>query len=140
MIESCSLSNKKVKCHHKAICCDLFDKWIDFNNNELNDLDYEYLKFSENAWYCKIFTIERLPFCKPLKDSNKSNIDNKLSNKINVNLKNLLTNLNNPTNDEKDENNDLPNSKYKDQEHFSLVNNNMKSKYLSMLHLNISFL
>ena len=67
-------------------------------------------------------------------------MDNKLSNIINVNLKNLLLQLNNLTNDEKDKNNDLPNSKYKDQEYFSTLNNNTKSKCLSMLHLNVSSL
>ena len=48
--------------------------------------------------------------------------------------------LSNPTNEEKDENNDLPNSKYKHQEYFSTLSNNMKSKCLSVLHLNISSL
>ena len=32
------------------------------------------------------------------------------------------------------------NSKYKDQEYHSTLSNSMKSKYISMLHLNISFL
>ena len=44
------------------------------------------------------------------------------------------------SNDEKDENNDLPNSKYKDQEYFPTLSNNIKSTCLSMLHLNISSL
>ena len=58
-----------------------------------------------------------LPFCKTLSYFNKSDINNKLSNNIyiNVNLKNILLKLNNLTNDEKVGNNDLPNSKYKDQ-------------------------
>ena len=119
MIESCSFCNKKVKCHQKAICCDLCNNWIHIKCNELNDLDYEYLNLNGNAWCCKICTAEILPFCKTLKDFNKSDIDSKLSNNVNVyvnvNLKNLLLQLNNLTNDEKDENNDLLNSNYKDQ-------------------------
>ena len=127
MIVSCSLCNKKVKCHHKAICCDLCNKWIHIKCSECSGLDCEYLKLNENAWYCKIYTTEILPFCKTLKDFNKLVIDNKLNNNINVNLKNLLLQLNNLTNNEKDENNDLAKSKYKDQEYFSTLSNEAKA-------------
>ena len=67
-------------------------------------------------------------------------IDHKLSNKISVILINLLLQLKNFTNVEKDENNDLSNLEHNDQEEFSTVRNNMKSKCLSMLHLNTSSL
>ena len=98
-----------------------------------------YIMRNENVWYCKICTIF-LSFCKTLRNSNKSDIGNKLSNNTNVNLKNLLLSLRNLKNDEKYENNDLPNSKYKDQEYAFTFINNMKSKCLSILHLNISSL
>ena len=43
-----------------------------------------------------------------------------------INLKSLLFQLHNLSNDGKDENNDLPNSRYKDREYFSTLSNNMK--------------
>ena len=57
-----------------------------------------------------------------LKDFNELEIDNKLSNDINVNLKKLLIQLKNLT---YNENNNLPNSKYKDQEYFLFISNNI---------------
>ena len=57
-----------------------------------------------------------------LKDFDKLEIDNKLSNDINVNFKKLLIQLKNLTDNE---NNNLPNSKYKDQEYFLLISNNI---------------
>ena len=94
---------KNVKSHHKAICCDFCNKWIHIKCNEPNDSDYEYLKLNKNDWYCKIYTTEILSFCKTLKDSSKSDIYNKLSNNINVNLKNILLQLKNLKIDEKDD-------------------------------------
>ena len=67
-------------------------------------------------------------------------IDHKLSNKISVILINLLLQLKNLANVEKDENNDLSNLEHNDQEEFSTVGNNMKPKCLSVLHLNTSSL
>ena len=61
-------------------------------------------------------------FCHFVKPQ-KSDTDYKVSNKIHKNLKNPLLHLSNLSNDEKDENNDLPNSKYKDQEYFSTLSN-----------------
>ena len=115
---------------YKAISWNLCKIWIHIKCNKLIDLDYKYLKLNQNAWYCKICTTEILIFCKTFKDSNKSDIDKRLSNNLKVNLKTFSSNL---TNDEKDENKCFPNSKYKDRESFSIHSNNMKSKCLSML-------
>ena len=56
----------------------------------------------------------------------KNSINQILTNNINVNLKSLLFQLQKLSNDGKDENNDLPNSRYKDREYFSTLSNNMK--------------
>ena len=40
----CLSCEKIVKNHDKAICCDLCIRWIHIRCNNLNDLDYEYLK------------------------------------------------------------------------------------------------
>ena len=56
----------------------------------------------------------------------KNSINQILTNNINVNLKSLLFQLHKLSNDGKDENNDLPNSRYEDREYFSTLSNNMK--------------
>ena len=56
----------------------------------------------------------------------KNSINQILTNSISVNLKSLLFQLHKLSNDGKDENNDLPNSRYKDREYFSTLSNNMK--------------
>ena len=42
--DTCPFCETIVKTHDKAICCDLCSKWIHIKCNNLNDLDYEYLK------------------------------------------------------------------------------------------------
>ena len=50
--EICHFCEKIVKTHDKAICYDLCIKWIHIRCNNPNDLDYEYLKNNDEAWYC----------------------------------------------------------------------------------------
>ena len=81
----CLFCEKIVKTRDKAIFCDLCSKWIHIKCNNLNDLDYEYLKSNDETWYYKTCIQEILPFY-----NKKIN-----PNKINLNLKNLLYQLNN---------------------------------------------
>ena len=49
----CPFCEKIVNTRDKAICCDLRIKWIHVRCNNLNVLDYEYLKSNDETWYCK---------------------------------------------------------------------------------------
>ena len=107
----CPFCEKIVKNRDKAICCDLCIKWIHIRCNNLNDLDYEYLKNNDETWYCKTCIQEILPFCNKKINPNKINLGNA---GIDPNLKNLLCQLNNLPEKENIDNDSLPNCKYRD--------------------------
>ena len=46
----CPFHEKIVKTRYKAICCDLCIKWIYIKCNNLNDLNYGYLKNNDETW------------------------------------------------------------------------------------------
>ena len=100
---------KIVKPRDKAICCDLCIKWIHTRYNNLNDLDYEFLKSNDETWYCKTCIQEILPFCNKKINPNKINLGNA---GIDPNLKNLLCRLNNFSEKENIDNENLPDCKY----------------------------
>ena len=126
---------KIVKTRHKAICCDLCSKWIYIKCNNLNDLDYEYLKSNDETWYCKSCIHEILPFCNKKINTNKINLGNACND---PNLKNLLCQLNNLSEKENNDNENLSNCKYRDISYFSNLYVELKSKCLSFFHLNIN--
>ena len=74
--------------------------------NNLNDLDYEYLKNNDETWYCKTCIQEILPFCNKKINQNIINLGNA---GIDPNLKNLLCQLNNLSEKENIDNENLPN-------------------------------
>ena len=130
----CSFCLKIVR--KKGVCCDLCNKWIHTKCNELNDVDYEYLKLNDDVWFCKLCIEEILPFCRSL----KTNV-NDTTKTINSSLRDLLLQLNNFSYDSENETSELlPNSVYKDVEYFSELNSSIKSKSLSLFHLNINSL
>ena len=98
-----------IKPRDKAICCDLCSKWIHIKCNNLNDLDYEYLKSNDETWYCKTCIHDILLFCNKKINPNKINLGNV---GIDPNLKNLLCQLNNVSGKENDDSENLPNCKY----------------------------
>ena len=116
------------------ICYGHCTEWIHINCNKLNDNDYENIKTSNDIWHCKLCTKEILPFY-----SKQTNIyeNNSGYSNINNNLLNLLSQINNLTdNNSEDEN--LPNCKYGDISYFTNhMTKGMKSKALSLFHLNV---
>ena len=48
-IDICPFCEKIVKTRDKAICCDLCSKRIHIKFNNLNDLEYEYLKSNDES-------------------------------------------------------------------------------------------
>ena len=93
-------------------------KSIHIRCNNLNDLDYESLKNKEI----------------------NQNIMNLGNAGIDSNLKNLLCQLNNLSEKENIDNENLPNCKYRDISYFSNLDVELKSKCLSFFHLNINSL
>ena len=96
----CAVCKKSVLNQHKAICCDHCNQWVHIKCNDLNDLDYNLQESKNEFWYCILCTSEILPFCTvnsimPLKS--KGNLNNLI-----VALINLMNQLNNFTDDEKE--------------------------------------
>ena len=114
------------------------DQWpVTICNTDLNDLDYEYFKSNDGTWYCKTFIQEILPFCNKKINPNKINIGNAGTD---PNLKNLLCQLNNLSENENIDNENLPNCKYREITYFPNLDVERKSKCLSFVHLNINSL
>ena len=133
----CPFCEKIIKSCDKAICCDLCSKWIHIKCNNLNDLDYEYLKSNDETWYCKTCIHEILPFCNKKINPNKINLGNAGTG---PNLKNLLCQLNNLSEKENNDNEKLPNCKHRDKSYFSNLDVELKSRCLSFFPLNINSL
>ena len=111
------------------------------SNGSISDviilIDYEYLKNIDETWYCKTCIQEILPFCNKKINQNIINLGNA---GIDSNLENLLCQLNNLSEKENIDNENLPNCKYRDISYFSNLDVELKSKCLSFFHLNINSL
>ena len=111
----CPFHEKIVKTCDKGICCDLCSKWIHIKCNNLNDLDYENLKSNNETWYCKTYIQEILPF-----SNKKLNLNEIISGNAHIdpNLENLLCQLNNLSEKENIDNENLHNCKYRHKLYF----------------------
>ena len=126
-----------VKIYDKAICCDLCSQWIYIKCNNLNDLDYEYHKSQDETWFCKTCIQDIFPFCNKKINLNRINLGNA---SIGPDLKNLLCQLNNLSEKENNDNENLPNCKYRDKSYFSNIDVELKSECLFFFRLNINAL
>ena len=133
--DTCCFCEKIIKTGDKAICCDLCIKWSDIRCNNLDGLDYEHLKSHDETWYCKTCIQEILTFCNKKINPNKINLGNA---GIDPNRKNILCQLNNLSEKENIDNENLPNGKYRDIHSFPSLDVEIKSKCLSFFHLNIN--
>ena len=78
-----------------------------------------------------------MPFCNKKINPNKINLGNTC---IDSNLKSLLCQLSNLSEKENNDNENLPNCKYRDISYFSNLDMELKPKCLSFFHLNINLL
>ena len=115
------------------LTCDLCIKWIHIRCNNLNDLNYEYLKTNDETCYCKTCIQEILPFYNKQINPNKINLI-----KLKSNLKNLLCQLNNLSEKKNIDNENLSNCKYRDISYFSNLDVELKLKCLLFFHLNMN--
>ena len=58
----CGICQKAVANNHKAICCDICNKWIHISCNNLDRKTYIKLQRSNTTWYCIRCLQEELPF------------------------------------------------------------------------------
>ena len=130
---NCCFCKLNVSDRAKAIYCDHCNECIHINCNELNNIDYENLKTSNDIWYCKLCIKQILPFCS--KQTNTDENNSGYSN-INTNFLNLLSQINNLTDNDNSEDENLPDCKYQDISYFTNhITKGMKSKALSLFHL-----
>ena len=130
----CAVCKKIVLNQHKAICCDHCNQWVHIKCNDLNDLDYNLLKSNNEFWYCILYTSEILPFCTvnsimPLPKGNLNKPTDALINRMNQ--------LNNFTDDEKENELKLPNCKCREIDYFQKFSKNFRGKTLSFFHINV---
>ena len=92
-------------------CCNHCNEQTQINYNELNDIDYENLKTSNDISYYKLCIKEILPFCSKQINADENNSGHS---NINTNLLNLLSQINNLTDNDNSEDENLPNCKYRD--------------------------
>ena len=124
----CTVCKKVFLNQHKAICCDHCNQWVHIKCNDLNDLDYNLLKSKNEFWYCILCTSEILPFCtvnsvRPLSEGN-------LNKPIGA-LINLMNQLNNFTDEEKENELKLPNCRYREIDYFKSFPRTSKGKHYS---------
>ena len=129
----CLVCKNSVLNQHKPICCDHCNQWVHIIYNNLNDLDYNLLKSKNENWYSIPYTPEILPFCQI---NEKVSIPKGNLNKSTDALVNLMHQLNNFTDDEKENELNLPNCKYRDTDYFKNLTKNFKKRpYLFSLCL-----
>ena len=142
----CKICKKSVNSNHKSIQCDICDNWIHLKCNNLNDIDNNSLKNSNEPWYCISCITIILPYgnlTNELFFCINRDIDFNFETTSNLQLhspKNLQALFNdfNDTSLNNDESNSI-NCKYYDIDSF--LDSKFKSKNLiSIFHLNISSL
>ena len=100
----------------------------------MNDLNYNLLKSKNENWYCILCTPEILPFCQI---NEKMSILKGNLNRPTDSLVNLMNQLNNFTDDEKENKLNLPNCKYKGTDYVINLTKDFKRKALSFFHVNV---
>ena len=133
----CSVCKKNVLNQDKAICCDHCyhcNQWVHIKCNNLNEINYSILKSKNENWYCMVFTPEIPPFCQ---SNEKNSIPKGNLNKPTDGLVNLMNQLNNFKDDEKENELNFPNCKYRDKVYFENLTKDFIRKALPFFHVNV---
>ena len=110
---------------------------VNIKCNNLNDFDYILLKSKNENWYCILCTSEILPFCQI---NEKMSIPKGHLNKPTGALVNIMNHLNNFTDDEKENELNLSNCKYRETNCFKHLAKGFKRKALSFFHTDVCLL
>ena len=133
----CGICQKAVGVKHKAICCDICNKWIHIACNNLDKKTYQKLQESNINWFCITCIKKEIPFA--------SQSDNELKNIYNgkhivpfkkEDMMSFTDKINSRINDNPEE--ISRKSLYYDINEFN--NLDIKNNQFSLLHLNISSL
>ena len=118
----------------KTICCDHCKQWVHIKCNNLNDPDYNLLKSKNKNWYCILYTSEILLL---FQINEKMIIPKGNLNKLTGALVNLMNQRNDFTDDQKENELNLPNWKYRDTDYFKNPTKDFKKRALSFFHINV---
>ena len=127
---------KSVLNQHIAVCCGHCNQWVHIKCNDLNDIDYNPLDSKNEFWYGILCTSRILLFCSTVNSIMPLKPKGNLS-KPTVALINLMNQLNNFTDYEKEKELKLPNCKYRKIDYFQKLSKNFKRKTLSLFHMNV---
>ena len=58
----CLICEKAIVKNHKAVCCDVSNKWVHTGCNNINTYAYRKQQKSDPPWYCKEFLKKLMPF------------------------------------------------------------------------------
>ena len=138
MVDICRVCLKTVKISDMAILCDHCDNWIPIKYNNLDKLDYEMLRSTADPWSCISCTSNILLFCNRYGKA-KETITLPTTLFHHNELFQLIKNLNNLTDESSNDDTNSLNlsNKYRDPEYFCNLQDNIKSKSLSIVHHNV---
>ena len=132
----CLVCDKPVATNHKAVCCDICDKWVHIYCNNICKNTYQKLKKDNNPCFCKLCLLMEVPFC----SLNNTEFSRLLNGKSIIPKKELkatptiFENLNIFTKNENMA------RKYYSKEQFKNFKKDNEDINISLLHLNISSL
>ena len=131
----CGIYQKAVVTKHKAICCDLCNKWIHIGCNNLNKSTYIQIQHSDTSWFCMPCLENEVPF-NTLTDHELEKVYNGKY-ILPITLKTTQSLTKNANNFLQDETNNTIHCLYYDIAYFNkMVTTHVNS--FSLLHLNIS--
>ena len=131
--------SKAVANNHKAICCDICNKWIHISCNNLDRKTYIKLQCSNTTWYCISYLQEELPFNTTTNQEfakiySSKHIISFTQQKIQNFKENAIELL-------KEQSNNIINCSYCDITEINQINDvDKKKSFFSLLHMNMSSL
>ena len=148
--EPCLKCNRNVNKNHRAVCCDICNRWVHIKCNFFNPIDYKRLQHDPLPFFCINCISEMLPFEKVTNnefysfitrgsifpDNYESTISRQLSPQIQEHVKKLNSLFQNPTCEDSDNEVSPIDCNYYDPEEFDNAKFD-SSKSFSILHLNI---
>ena len=150
----CMICAKNVSENVKAVQCHLCERWVHIKCNNLNNIDYSYLRNNNESWYCIDCCSTIFPFnsmssnknflaCCTNTDNNttwwidlENNRNSSLSLKPSLNIKLLVNQFNNATPENNNDPEKICSSKYYDIEEMGNIEIPHKNNSLSLLHIN----
>ena len=146
----CVKCNRNVGKRHRAVCCDICNRWVHIKCNLINPNDYKKLQNDPSPFYCIQCTTTTFPFGNItdnefysiatkgilLPGNNPSSISSPLSPQVLKHINDLNNHLSKFSSDDDEDNISPINCKYYEPFEFDKANFNSKKSF-SIFHLNI---